>query len=173
MRALGDLETDRGAVECAGSSARSSSSMSVGSKVWRSETLMLAVSGAPAIVLPARASCAQTRSSTHTPIGTIRPFSSAMEMKSFGAISAAQRVIPAQQRLEAGDFAGAQRDDGLIDDAELFALDGAAQVRLQSASARRPARACGGRRSRSVALPRSLARYIAVSASRSTASAER
>ena len=70
---------------CADFRARSSSSTSVGSKVWRSETLMLAVSGALAMVCQRR-SCAQTRLSTHTPIGTISPFSSAMEMKSFGAM---------------------------------------------------------------------------------------
>ena len=40
-------------------------------------------------------------------------------------------MIPARQRLEAGDRAILEPHDRLVEDGDLFALDGAAQIRLQ------------------------------------------
>ena len=48
-----------------------------------------------------------------------------------GGEPAPLRVVPAHQRLDAGDAAGLERHDGLVDEAQLAGLDAAGQVGLQ------------------------------------------
>ncbi len=52
--------------------------------------------------------------STHLPIGTIRPVSSAMGMNVAGGTVPSCGMVPAQQRLDAVDAAGAQVELGLV-----------------------------------------------------------
>ena len=48
-----------------------------------------------------------------------------------GIDDAANRVLPAQQRLDAGDRAGLERADRLVDEEELVAIERGAQVELE------------------------------------------
>ena len=79
-------------------------------------------------------------------------------------------VLPAHQRLEAADRAVAEADDRLVDDAQLVALERAAQVALGLQAPDRAGAHAGCRRAPRATRPRSLARYIAASASRSSSS---
>ena len=91
-------------------------------------------------------------------------------MNSAGGTQAALGMVPADQRLEAGDAALGDRDDRLVVDLELAALDGAPQVGLQPEELDR-ARVHAAVEDLVRALRRAaLARYIAMSASRSTSS---
>ena len=54
-----------------------------------------------------------------------------------GVEQAAPRMVPAHQRLEAGDLAAAQRDDRLVVQRQLVAPDRAAQLVLELQPARR------------------------------------
>ena len=74
------------------------------------------------------ASWRAVRSSTNRPRSTIRPISSAMAMNSAGEQPAHLRMIPARQRLEAGDGAILEPHDRLIEDGDLLALERAAQL---------------------------------------------
>ena len=58
---------------------------------------------APAAASASGAAWRQASRSTQRPIGTIRPISSASGMKLSGREHAALGVMPAQQRLDAGD----------------------------------------------------------------------
>ena len=81
-------------------------------------------------------------------------------------------VLPAHEGLEARDPAVVHAHDGLVVHAELPAVDGAPQVVLELQELR--ARACmEGSNTWWRALPRALAWYIAVSASRRRSSARR
>ena len=92
-------------------------------------------------------------------------------MKSVGAEQAPLRVLPAHQGLEARSVARSSSDTiGLVMQAELVALEGPAQVGLDlrggpTARARIVVSNTSQRD-----LPLALARYIAVSASRSRSS---
>ena len=67
-------------------------------------------------------------SSTHAPIGTIRPVSSANVDEVVGPEQPALGVVPPHQRLEADHPAGAEVDDRLVVDDELVAFERAVQV---------------------------------------------
>ena len=145
--------------------ARSCAAMS-GARSWRTEMLTatdIAGSGGAAIGPAARHAC----SSTHAPIGTMSPVSSAIGMNSVGADQAALGVFPAQQCLGADHRAGRQVDDGLVVDDELAAVQGVPQLDRGRRSelgagpqgARRTADAIRGRAP--------SPRYIAASESRS------
>ena len=67
------------------------------------------------------------RSSTNMPRSTIRPISSAMVMNSAGDSRPSFGMIPARQRLEAGDRAILEPHDRLVEDLDLLALERAAQ----------------------------------------------
>ena len=112
----------------------------------------------------------QAVSSTKSVSGPISADSSAIGMNTAGLIGAVRRVLPARQRLEAGEPAGAEVEQRLVGHRQLAALDGAAQFAFERARGRstcwcRPASNSAWR-----ALPAALARYIAMSASRSTSS---
>ena len=62
------------------------------------------------------------------------PVSSASGMNSTGRISAALRMTPAHQRLEAGDLAALDVDERLIEQLELAVLDRLAQIELDDAA---------------------------------------
>ena len=86
-----------------------------------------------AIAVGGAARCASwraVRSSTNRPRSTIRPISSAIEMNSAGDRRPSLGMIPARQRLEAGDRAVLQPHDRLVQHLDLLALDGAAQFRF-------------------------------------------
>ena len=74
------------------------------------------------IARPGRRQSAQAWRSTHSPIGTIRPISSASGMNSLGGHEATLRMAPAQQRLEAGDRSDAQIDHRLKEHFELTGI---------------------------------------------------
>ena len=94
-----------------------------------------------------RAACAHAPSSTHRPIGSISPLSSAIGMNSAGSIR--PRVGCSQRRSASTETIGRpERDDRLVDDAQLLALQRPAQVVLDRTGARR-ARAWPRRRLRS------------------------
>ena len=83
---------------------------------------------------------------------------------------AAVGMLPAGERLDADARSVVQRDDRLKEDAELVACHGAVQRVLRLVpSSRRGSRICSSKTSQR-SLPRSSARYIAASASRSSAS---
>ena len=112
---------------------------------WTADRLTDIVSGAASG--RARYHCAAWRqacSSTHRPIGSIRPFSSAIGMNSAGRDLAPLGVAPAQQRLDADDREVAQRDHRLVLEAQLV------RARAPGAGRSRPA----GARSRARASPR-------------------
>ena len=79
------------------------------------------------------AASAQAVRSTHSPIGTISPVSSAIGMKSSGAIMPRVGMAPAQQRLEAGDAAAGNVDQRLVMDLELASAQRAAQIGFELA----------------------------------------
>ena len=97
----------------------------------RAETLTLtAIGGRPASCQALF--CRQASRSTQSPIGTIRPVSSAIGMNLLGGDQAERRVIPADQRLDREDAPGAQVDLRLIDAGRTRdAGDGVAQFLLQ------------------------------------------
>ena len=70
------------------------------------------------------------RSSTNWPMGMMRPVSSATSMKCSGDMIALRRMLPAQQRLEAGDAPRMNVDDGLVVHVELVELERDAQGRF-------------------------------------------
>ena len=113
-----------------------------------------------------RCTCRQAWSSTHAPIGTMSPVSSATVMKSPGQQQAPLGVLPAQQRLDAVDPPGAQVDHRLVErrGARGGRGPGAARSRCRAGRRRWPAWRC--RTAPSATRPRSLARYMAASASR-------
>ena len=80
------------------------------------------------------AAAAQACRSTHSPIGTIRPVSSAIGMKSAGEINAALGMMPADKRLAAGDLTGFDVDDRLVIDLELAVDDGLAKLEFEFAA---------------------------------------
>ena len=85
-------------------------------------------------VLPSRCHPRASRhasSSTHSPMGTMRPLSSAMGMKRAGEIWPALRTVPAQERLGRDHAARGQLDDRLVGERQLTALEGAAEAVLQ------------------------------------------
>ena len=87
-------------------------------------------------------------------------------MNSPGATSAALRVVPAHQRLGGDDVAVLEVDDRLVLDGELAALDRLLELLLE-AVARAGSPSCMLRSKRAQRpLPRSLASYMATSASR-------
>ena len=71
---------------------------------------------------------------THSPIFRISPLSSAIGMKIDGEIVAADRMVPAQQRLEADDLAAVDLRLRLIDQTQLVVRDGMPQVVLDAAA---------------------------------------
>ncbi len=115
------------------------------------------------------AACRQASSSTQRPSGTISPVSSASGMNS---PAAAVRARGGSQRTSASTPAiapVAELDDRLVDERELAALDGAGAGRPR-ARARSTAPSCIARLEDLVAaLAARLGRYIATSASRSSA----
>ena len=123
-------------------------------------------------VLPLRRPGGRPRRAPSAPSGTIRPVSSASGMKSAGGRSG--RASGCSQRTSASKPTTAPSSSGhdrLVVDAELVALDRAAQVGLQRQPLERAARSCRGRRSRTAPCRCALARYIARSASRRSSSA--
>ena len=76
-------------------------------------------------------SCWHASSRTHWPSGTMRPVSSASGMNASGGQQALDRVVPADERLDAGDAAGLQRHDRLVEQAQLAVLDAAGEVGLE------------------------------------------
>ena len=83
-------------------------------------------------------------------------------------------VLPAHQRLGARrSVAVGERDDRLVEDAELVALERAVQRVLGLEPLRAPTSRISSSNSSQRPLPRSLARYIAASASRSSVSGAR
>ena len=72
---------------------------------WRAERLTDTTTGGRPCFCQAR-SAGRPRRSTHSPICTMRPVSSASGMKRSGAHQAPLRMLPAQQRLRADDRAG-------------------------------------------------------------------
>ena len=169
--ALGDLEhevdgRDAGVLD----RARGPSSIRSG---WRSSTAQRLTCteriGAAARRCQRRAWRHASRS-TKRPIATIMPVSSASGMNSAGMIRAALGVLPAHERLGGGGVARGERDDRLVVDGQLAALDGAAQVVLHLAAVQHQRPAPRGRSARSSALPAILAWYIAMSAWRISSS---
>ena len=79
-------------------------------------------------------------------------------------------VVPAHQRLEAGDPLRVQVDGRLVVQHQLRPRGSPAAARRAAPAARAPRRAARPRRPRRVPLPRSLAQYIATSALRSVSS---
>ena len=61
----------------------------------------------------------------------MRPISSAIEMNSAGDMRPISGVVPARQRLEAGDGAVLEPHDRLVEDRDLLALERAAQLRFE------------------------------------------
>ena len=164
--ALGDLELERVrgrarfppallAMSSAGSSWRELARRQVHRHAQRRQ----------ALALPRAAFCAQAVRSTQSPIGTIRPVSSASGMNCAGRHRAAasgwfQRSsasTPVMRPL-------AQVDLGLVVQHELVALQRAAQRRFRAPGARANARSSARSRTGKLFLPCSLARYIAMSA---------
>ena len=96
---------------------------------WRDETLTLANIGSRGRTVRCQlASWRAVRSSTNRPRSTIRPISSAIAMNSDGDSAAHLGMVPARQRLEAGDRAVLQPHDRLVEDGDLVALERAAQL---------------------------------------------
>ena len=139
---------------------------------WRAERLTEMSSGRAS----GRCSChssiwRQARSCTQRPIGSIRPHVLGDRDELVRVEQAAARVLPAHQRLQAGDLAGAQRRRPA----------GSAAPAPRGRDAWRSSRSISSRRtalarisasnSSQRARPRSLARYIAASASRISRSA--
>ena len=117
---------------CAGQSRRRSAAgdgaASSGLLNWTGDRLT-----ATRIRGPAAASRHASRS-THWPIGTIRPVSSASRQELPGQQHAALRMVPAQQRLEGADPFGAQVDHRLVEQFELVLRDRAEQVQFEPAA---------------------------------------
>ena len=114
-----------------------------------------------------RAASSITRSSTNSPIGTMRPVSSAMPMKRAGATKPCGRMFPAHQRLERHHAVGFDVDDRLVVHVELLLLERRAQARLDGHAFLQLA-VHDGLKSWKLLRPRSLAWYIAVSDWRSS-----
>ena len=87
-----------------------------------------------------------------------------------GVEQAALGVLPAHERLDAGDLAGAQADHRLVVEGELVAVERLAQLAFDLEPGHRLARISSSKSSQR-ARPLSLARYIAASASRISSSA--
>jgi hypothetical protein len=81
--------------------------------------------------------CTQAARITHSPIGTIRPFSSMMGMKLVRHHQFAAAATPAQQHLHRMQAARADIHDGLEVQLELVGRQRAAQAGLQLEVARR------------------------------------
>ena len=98
----------------------------------RDETLTLANTGSRRRTVRCQTlSWRAVRSSTNMPRSTISPISSAMVMNSAGDSAAQLGMVPARQRLEAGDGAVLQPHDRLIEDSDLVALERPAQLGFQ------------------------------------------
>ena len=96
----------------------------------------------------------QASSSTHRPIGTISPVSSASGMNSPARSAPPLGVLPAHQRLDLADRRRvASVDDRLVVEPKLAALERPAQVGLQLQPLQRTRRACRRRRPRSAPCP--------------------
>ena len=83
----------------------------------------------------------------------------------------AHRVAPAQQRLESGDAAGAQRDDRLVVQLEGALVDRVAQVGLELQPRHGALRASPGSKISQARVPTPSARLSAIAASRRMSSA--
>ena len=97
---------------------------------WRPDTLT--ATPTPGCSACHAAASAVARCSIHSPIGTIRPVSSATSMNSSGWHHAVVRAEPADQRLLLHHPTRPQLDDGLVHGQQLVALEGALQRRLES-----------------------------------------
>ena len=113
----------------------------------------------------ARHRAGRGRSSTNVPSGPISPVSSASGMNSSG-----RRLAPAHERLDADQPAAGQVDLRLVVDLELRCSPAPSAARCSSSIRRRMRARVASENSSTRSLPDSLAWYIAVSASRSSAS---
>ena len=86
-----------------------------------------------------RAAWRQASRTTHAPIGTIRPVSSAIGMKSAGETRPRVGMVPADQRLERADAVVLEVEQRLVIELELAALDREAQVGFELAALPAPA----------------------------------
>ena len=111
-----------------------------------------------------RAARASAVRSAQRPSGRIWPGRLGERDEGGGRQLAAQRVPPAQQRLDAADPAVAQVDVGLVDEVHLAVVDGAGEVELEPALARSATASSAGSCSAKRARPSILARRSAVSA---------
>ena len=134
--------TSAGSMPVSASTAARSSTSS-GWPSWRPEMLMATDSRAccasrlPALHLAARPGRAPT-----TPIGTMSPVSSATRDEVAGRQQAPLGVLPAHERLDADEPPGRQVDHRLVVDAQLAAVEGAAQRVLDVEAVDRAGRAC-------------------------------
>ena len=102
---------------------------------------------------------------------TMRPLCSATGMKRSGGTMPSSGWSQRSSASTPVMRPVAQLDERLVVEAQLAALDRRRAARPRARRARRPARAARRRRPRRGALPSSLARYIAASASRSSSAA--
>ena len=141
-RALRHLDGQSAAGRCRRlpGSARTCSTRS-GWASWRPERFTLMRRRIAGELAATRCIWRQDSSSTQRPSGTMRPVSSATGMNS-RAGPAPLGMLPAHQRLEAGQLARGEVDDGLVvEDRTRCALERAAQVGLD-AQLRSTARRC-------------------------------
>ena len=96
---------------------------------WRGEMLIETVTGGSPSSLPLP-SCRHAVRNTHSPIGTMRPSSSATKMKSFGKTSPFCGSFQRMQRLHPGDAPGGDLHLRLVAQEELLVLDRLAQPAL-------------------------------------------
>ena len=90
---------------------------------------------------------------TWRPSGTISPVSSASGTNSAGGTRPRDRVLPAHERLGGDDPARVQRDDRLVLDDHLLALDRLRQLLLEVVAAQDRRRPSAARRARSAPCP--------------------
>ena len=101
---------------------------------------------------------------------TMEPLSSEKAMKSSGMRRWNTRCVPADECLEPSHGTVVEAHDGLVLEPQLLALGGPPQRPLSARRSSTPRRSAGSNTS-TRALPAVFARYIAVSASRSSMSA--
>ena len=154
----GTLGVGNGGAQAAKKSARSS---------WRGLTLNDSRRAIP-LACQRADHRSRLRAITHSPISPMIPVSSAIGMKLSGRRMPVARVVPAQQRLGAGDLARHQAQLRLEGEHELAALDRLAQRASVSSALVLGGEA--GREQAILAAARSLAWYMAISAARISAS---
>ena len=168
MLSVSSSVSDRGAGLALARAARATRSGSCGSSRLRGDRLTATLE----LHAGARHACALAQrlvQDVHASAAAIRPVLLGQRDELVGRHQPALRVLPADQRLDAGDPPVGEPDLRLVVQHELVVVDGAAQLADQRQAARAVAGRAPVRRPRSRA-PDSFAAYIATSARRSSVS---